>query len=255
MLSIGIAIALTLVGQDQSKSPAAKVLIEKMMNRYYSAQTLTGTIKLTVSTEAGSASLDTVLQYERPAKLYIRQQKNVANPDPGQPSKWLVTSDGTTFSYDIPNHKYESAPGLRLAEPVSNPRVKTVHTVATIYSAASKSIGDRSMPLDIAISGRDDLLYRRAQWLTFKVIGNKEVAGRPVSLVGGDYRPYAGAEAIGKYQMAITPEGDLLQYVEETNVAVGEGGNVQTVRITSQWDVNLVVGGKVDPGLFKVVLR
>ena len=43
MLSIGIAIALTLVGQDQSKSPAAKVLIEKMMNRYYSAQTLTGT--------------------------------------------------------------------------------------------------------------------------------------------------------------------------------------------------------------------
>ena len=110
MLSIGIAIALTLVGQDQSKSPAAKVLIEKMMNRYYSAQTLTGTIKLTVSTEAGSASLDTVLQYERPAKLYIRQQKNVANPDPGQPSKWLVTSDGTSFSYDIPNHKYESAP-------------------------------------------------------------------------------------------------------------------------------------------------
>jgi hypothetical protein len=43
--------------------------------------------------------------------------------------------------------------------------------------------------------------------------------------------------------------------VEETNVAVGEGGNVQTVRITSQWDVNLVVGGKVDPSLFKVVLR
>lgn len=254
MLNVGIAVALSILAQDGT-SPSAKGLIEKMMSRYYAAQTLTGKIKLTVSTKAGSASLETEVQYERPSKLYLRQQKNVASPDPSQPSKWLVTSDGKTFSYDVPNERYEASPGLRLVEPVSNVRVKTVHTIASIYAAASKSIGDRSMPLDMAISNRDDLVYRRAQWATYQIRGTKEISGRQANLIGGDFRPYAGAEVIGKYQMAITNEGDLLQYVEETNVAVGEGANSQIVRVTSQWDVDLKVGGAVSPALFKVVIR
>jgi hypothetical protein len=111
------------------------------------------------------------------------------------------------------------------------------------------------MPLDMAISNRDDLVYRRAQWATYRIIGTKTLSGRQARLVGGDFRPYSGADVIGKYQMAITDEGDLLQYVEESHVAVGEGAGAQTVRITSQWEVDLKVGAVVDPTLFKVVIR
>jgi len=255
MLSLGIAVVVLLVGQGGAETPTAKSLIEKMMNRYHSAQTVVGKVRLTVSTQSGSASMDTELQYERPSKLYMMQKKNVAAPDPTQPSHWLVTSDGSTFSYNIPNDRYDAAPGVRLVEPVANPRVKTVHTIGSIYAAASKSIGDRSMPLDIAIANRSDLIYRRAQWATYTLSGSKEIAGKMAHVVSGSFRPYAGAEVIGKFQMAITDEGDLLQYIEETNVAVGDGANAQTVRITSQWDVTLAVGAKVDPALFKVVLR
>src|SRR5690349_22569 len=83
-------IVVTLTPQGDS----AKELIQKMLARYHAAQTLTGTIKLTVKTEAGAASMDTWIQYERPSKLYIRQKKNSANPDPEAPSSWLITSDG-----------------------------------------------------------------------------------------------------------------------------------------------------------------
>src|SRR5688500_18043298 len=110
--------------QSVPQAPTAKELIEKMLVRYHSAKTLTGKIRLTVSAKGSTASLDTAVQYERPAKLYIQQHKNVANPEPDQPYKWLVTSDGASFSYNIPNDRYPSAPTLRLLEPVANARVR-----------------------------------------------------------------------------------------------------------------------------------
>lgn len=233
-------------------APTAKVLIEKMLARYHAAKTLTGQVKLTVSAEGGSATLNTTIQYERPNKLYLFQQKSSGTPDAESPSKWLVTSDGRIFSYNVPNEKFLAAPGVRLVEPVSNPRAKIEHTIATIYGAAGKSLGDRSTPLDIAIGGRGDLVYRIGQWATREVIGTKEIGGKTVYLVGGQYRPYAGSEVIGKYQMALTPDGDLLQYVDEQVVGV-EGRN--PVKVHSQWDVQFTVDGKVDPALFKVITR
>jgi hypothetical protein len=237
------------------QGPTAKQLVEKMLGRYFGANTLVGQIKLTVATNAGSASLSTNLQFEKPAKLYLYQQKLVSNPDPDQPSRWLVTSDGSMFSYNVPNDKYYSAPGLRLVEPVVNQRAHVTSDYRAIYAAASKSLGDRSMPLDIAISRLDDLKYRRNQWATMSVTGQKDVGGIRAYLVSGDYRDYLGAKVTGKYQMAITEEGDLLQYAEDTHIAVGEGANTQTVEVINTWDVSLKVNAAVDPALFKVVVK
>ncbi len=251
MLSQTVAL-LSMYAYGFQEPPSAKSLIDNMLAHYHGAKTITGNIKLTVAAAQGSASLSTQLQYERPAKLYILQQKQVANPDPEFPSKWLVTSDGSMFSYSVPNDKFLAAPTLRLVEPVKNPRVKIEHTIATIYGASAKSIGDRSMPLDIAIAGRDDLVYRIAQWETREINGSKVIGGKNCWLVTGKYRPYAGAQAVGTYQMAITKEGDLLQYVEKQSVAADRGIQVEVV---SQWDVNLTVDGKVDPALFKVIVK
>lgn len=233
-------------------APTAKDLIEKMLAKYHAAKTLTGQVKLTVSAEGGSASLSSTLQYERPNKLYLYQQKLSGTPDPESPSKWLITSDGNLFSYNIPNDKFLASPGVRLVEPVQNARARTQHTIATIYAAAGKSLGDRSMPLDIAIGGREDLIFRIGQWATRAVIGTKEVSGKTGYIVGGDYRAYSGSPVLGKFQITVTAEGDLLQYVEEQHVAV-EGRD--KVKVVSQWDVQFAVDGKVDPALFKVVTR
>lgn len=251
MLTHAIALLSVCTGVTQ-QSPSAKVLIEKMLARYHAAKTLTGQVKLTVSAEGGSATLNSTIQYERPSKLYLYQQKTTGTPDTESPSKWLVTSDGRIFSYNVPNEKFLAAPGVRLVEPVSNPRAKTEHTIATIYGAAGKSLGDRSMPFDIAIGGREDLVFRIGQWETRETRGTKEIGGKTAYLVKGKYRPYAGALTIGEFQMAITAEGDLLQYVEEQHVGV-EGRN--PVKVHSQWDVQFNVDGKVDPALFKVITR
>ncbi len=249
------AIALLAFSTCHSGQASARDLIQKMLTVYHGAKTMTGTIKLTVSTTSGSASLDTALQFERPSKFYLRQRKLVANPDPEQPTEWLVSSDGKLFSYPVPNDKYANAMGVRLVEPVANPRAGSIHDLASIYAAASKSIGDRSMPLDIAIAARGDLVYRRAQWATYAVVGEKQVRGKKANLISGDFRQYSGAVVTGIYQMAVTDTGELLQYVEVTNVAVGDGPNSQTVRITSQWEVDLTINGKVDPTLFKVLVK
>ncbi|MBC8063287.1 MAG: hypothetical protein H7Y17_00530, partial [Chlorobia bacterium] len=166
------------------------------------------------------------------------------------------TSDGNKFSYQIENSSYHRAPGLRLTEPVANPRVGVTHTLASIYAASSKSIGDRSTPLDIAISAPGDLVYRAGQWgKGYGKEGKKEINGKSAFLVGGEFRPYAGAEATGRYHMAITEGGELLEYIEVIKVAVGDGPNPQIVEVTSRWDVNLIINGKVDPSLFRVVSR
>jgi hypothetical protein len=254
MLTQAIAI-LALSASAAPQEPTAKDLIQKMLGRYYAAKTLVGKIRLTVSTETGSASLDTVLQYERPAKLYIKQQKSVANPDPEVPSTWLVTSDGNTFSYQVPNDRYAASPGLRLVEPVHNQRVNVTQDIGSIYAASSKSIGDRSTPLDIAISARSDLAYRRDQWMNYRIQGTQQMRGKNAYLVVGDFREYAGALKSGTYRMAITADGELLQYAEEIHVAVEAGHNPKSVRVMSVWDVDLQIDGKVDPALFRVVVR
>jgi hypothetical protein len=252
MLTQAIAILAACTNPIQ-EAPTAKYLIEKMLGRYHSAKTVTGKIRLTVNAEGNSASLDTTLQYERPAKLYVFQKKDVANPDPEQPSKWLITSDGISFSYNIPNDDYQPGVAVRLTEPVDNIRVRVTHDIGSIYAASSKSIGDRSMPLDIAIAARTDLMYRRNQWVDFAAAGEKEIRGKHAYIVSGGYRQVAGGPATGTYQMAITKDGDLLQYVEKARFGVGDGAASRPVWITSQWDVELVVNGPVNQGLFKVI--
>jgi hypothetical protein len=238
------------------QEPTAKDLIQKMLAVYHGAKTLTGTVQLTVTAEgAGSATLNTNLQFERPAKLYLFQKKQAQNPDPEQPSQWLVTSDGEKFSYQIPNDRYPSAPGLRLVEPVVNPRVNVNHTIGSIYAASSKSIGDRSMPLDIAIAERNDLVYRRGQWMTYGNSGSKDIRGKTGYIVGGKFRMYASGPETGTYQMVITSDGELLQYVEKVNVATSQDQNPNYVTVVSQWDVDLKINGAVNAALFKVVVK
>lgn len=255
MLSQAVVLLAVCCGTSQQE-PTAKDLIQKMLVTYHEAKTLTGSVHLTVSAQgAGSASLNTNIQYERPSKLYLFQKKQVSNPEPDVPLQWLITSDGNMFSYQVPNDKWASAPGLRLVEPVNNPRVSKPQTIANIYAASSKSIGDRSMPLDIAIADRNDLIYRRGQWIDYALTGQKEINGRTGSIIKGKLRMYSGAEQAGEYQMVVTKEGELLQYVEQVKVATGDGPNPPFTTITSQWNVDFKVNGKVDPALFKVIVR
>lgn len=240
------------IASAHAQAPTSKELIEKMLNRYYAANTLTGKVRLTVAAQGATASLDTEVQFEKPSKLYIHQQKNVADPDPSRPTSWLVTSDGVKYTYDAPiltNGLGASRSGTRLKEDVLDPRTGTKNDVKMIYAVARPTLGDFSMPLDIALAHPANLRYRRGQWIDHAVTGTKEIRGKTAYIVSGKYRINQGEPESGRYQMAITADGDLLQYVESIVVGVGS----KNVEIISQWDVDFTINGPVNPALFKVV--
>src|SRR4051812_2027201 len=98
LTTLAVTLALCAPG-PKPQANAASQLVSKMLKYYSGAQSITGTITYTASDGAGSAQLITVLQYEKPSKLYIKQYK-------GGPHQmmWLVTSDGKYFSYNAPDN-------------------------------------------------------------------------------------------------------------------------------------------------------
>ncbi len=239
MIATVLALVVTFAGPVQEPTPSAKIGF--MLAKYNSARTLTGTIVKTEGNSQESGQLITDLQYERPAKLYIRQTRQTISG-----GAWTVTSDGKYFSYDKPDT--ESHGRGRLLEEVDGKygRLK----IAEIYAASSKSLADRSAPLDMAISRPEDLQFLRNQWATVNSGGTKEVGGEKFYVVSGKWRTYGEDQVSGNYEMWISATNDLRMYVVRELIIVG---GAETLLI-HKWDVNLKVDDQVNPKLFKVIL-
>ncbi len=261
LATLAVSVVLT-GGAPAQQSPAGK-LVSKMLQLYASAQSLTGTITLTASDKNGKAQLVTKLQYQKPSKLYIRQDKGGR-----QPQTWLVTSDGMAFSYDPPDNLPLAQPG-RVKEKVrqlvpnevdrdskGNPiPVYRDYEVGQIYAvAAVGSLGDRSTPLDIAIGRIEDLSHDKATWMTMQWGGKVTFNGVEANLIKGKWREYGDqvsdpAYAPGDYEMIVTDDGKLLRY----GIAQMMSGNGIQAEVNLVWDVDLRINDKPDPGLFRVV--
>ena len=263
-----IAVSMVLFGQGQQVPVnISKQLIGKMLQYYADAKTMTGTITLTATDGGGQAQLETQFQFEKPSKLYIRQAKGGANP-----VQWRVTSDGAMFSYDspdvLPGGEQGGAQRPRLLESidqvvadqyVKGPNGKPVpkhenYDVKKIYAVAAASIGDRSVPLDIAIGRSEDLHHDVLTWMTVESNGKVSVNGVEGSSIVGKWREYGDQEtdprnARGEYELVITDEGKLLRYTIVQNI--GQANKFAQLR--EIWNVDLIVNGKPDSSLFKVV--
>jgi outer membrane lipoprotein-sorting protein len=232
------------MGQEAPR-PTASALVSKVLAYYSGAQSMVGTIRFTQTAQSRSVVVETNLQFERPSKLYIRQELIA-----GERMLWLVVSNGTEFSYNTP----ENLPGAtnlpRLIESVSQNGLTL--DVPKIYKAAASSIGDRSAPLDIAIGHPEDLKSLTFQWATLESRGRVRLGEEEVDLVAGRWRPYGSAPASGQYEMYISPTGELRRYVVLESVSP-QGANGAVLEIRSVWDVRLKVGAAVNQALFKII--
>jgi len=257
MLTI-LAFSLTLLGQAAPAQNPAAQLVSKMLAYYSNAPTMTGTITLTASDGKGQVQVVTHLQYQRPSKLYIRQEKEGRDP-----LQWLTVSDGKLFSYDSP----ANLPGRqhRLIESVyqlianeftsDGSAVHRDYNVGEIYSVvAEASLGDRSVPLDIAIGRVEHLNHDVLTWMTVESGGKATLNGTDVNVINGKWREYGNQVsdpqyAPGTYEMLITDGGKLVRYTIKRKVGPKESGGVL---LTEAWDVDLTVNGKPDPNLFRL---
>jgi hypothetical protein len=245
------ALFLTLIaapGEDQQpQQPAqqATPLILKMIDRYTGAKSMTGTIRLTQTAGNQSGTLDTVVQFEQPSKLYIRQQLNTASK-----KTWLITSDGKTFSFNKP----EDTPGddrMRLMEPVKHPKTGEVHDVRKIFLVTAQVLGDRSSPLMLAIGCDVDVKLFKAQLAQYRYEGKVKLGDEEVHAISGRWRENAATDPKADFELYITDAGDMRRYAIRQVVQPDQRSGPVTV--VSTWDVNLTVDGTPDQSLFKVV--
>ncbi len=238
-------LGLSLINAPRQDLPSPAALITKMFDTYYYAQTISGKIHYTISAPVGSATLDTDVQIERPGKLYIRQFKPT-----GDKKVWIVTADGTSVSYGAPRDT-PVPDNMRLQEKVGP--MYPLKDLRDAYAAASSSIEDRSVPLDVAVGKTTDLDHIRYQFKSLKNEGKTQVDGKTAYVIGGDWKEYGDAPVSGKFQMVVSETGELYRYVVRRVLAVSEAKNVPPQPITQTWDVNLTVNGPVNEDLFTIV--
>lgn len=240
MLTTCVLLA-SMVQGDQGQTPGQ--LVSKMLARYNAAKSLTGEIVLTQSAGEKQLTAKTAIQIDRPDKLYVRQDTRFLN----EPRTFLIVSDGKRFAYDVPMLEINNSKGKRLLEPMS--QAGRQMNIGDVYAAASLSIQDRSAPLDIAISRGDDLKFLKGQWADMEFHGKEEINGKTARLIVGAWRENPRATPSGRYQMAITDDGELLRYATQITIQIE---NVGTAQVTSVWKVNLDVNGKPNASLFTV---
>lgn len=238
-----------LVSTPQDIKPAD--LVSKMLARYHDAKTLSGTVLMTQSAAGRKVYTETSIQYEKPAKLYIKQVLKAS-----EPRQWLVTSDGTNFSYDVPNDQRDNnwIKEARLVEMIG--AGAAAPSLSEIYRAVTRSLGDRSAALDVAIGRLEDLKFLRGQWKTLDSGPQVEVEGEKLYSIQGLWREYGDAQIhSGTYQMFLNAEGDLRRYEVRVSMRLplGNGQVSEPQEILTSWDVRFKVNGSVVPELFKLV--
>ncbi|HVL39076.1 MAG TPA: hypothetical protein VM328_06765, partial [Fimbriimonadaceae bacterium] len=199
-------------------------------------------------------TVESLLQYERPSKIYLRQVRKSSDP-----FTYVLSSDGKHFTYDAPdsNLKFAKSNRDRIQEsievPQADPTAAPVRlNIGDMYAAAAFSLGDRSAPFDIAIGRIEDLRFLTGQWPALSYQGITELRGERVHVIHGHWRPSDAVErATGQFELYISETFDLRRYVVRERAQLAARSEIA---IVSDWSVNLLVGGKPDPNLFKLVL-
>jgi hypothetical protein len=256
MTALTAALILTCAQQTPAQAPAAvespAALIGKMFAKYASADTLLGQIRLTQSVGQVSVVVTTDFQMEKPAKLYIRQQRGGSDP-----KMWLVTSNGVLFSYNRPEgiggpdrfvenvHVQDKVPGLDVQRDIRL-------TNQDIYVAARKSLGDRNAAMDIAIGRTDDLRALASQWVKFANYGKFKVNDVETNKIMGGFAGFIGQPPSGTFELYITDDGELIRYVVREKQTFPDLSK-ETYEVVSIWDSKLLINAKVNPAFFEVV--
>lgn len=241
MLGPMVALAL-LAPQGQTQSAAA--LLTKMFSYYSDAKVVSGKAKMVQSAAGHSVTIDTDFQYEKPAKLFVRQTLSGS-----QPRRWLVTSDGRYFSYDAPVPSDQQP--RRLVEPVS----EETSTVTGIYHATGTSLGDRNLVLDLTMGDDRDWKFIRSQWATLEYGGKTKLGDVDVNVIKGTWREYQTAPASAQFTMFVTDEGQLKAYKMHEVVSVGNVGQqaMPPTPVDTQWEFTVDTKAKPDASLFAIV--
>ena len=235
--------------QETGPKPAA--LLGKMFARYAEANALSGRVNYrqvgTANGQSAELTVTTEFAILRPAQLRIVQSSSKHKQ-----KKFVVTSDGNEFTYDVPD--LEAGPNLRLSQPAVDPA--GAPNVGRLLAFSRASLPDSRSPfLAVACGAVWDLKNLQGQWASLQSGGPGDVNGVACHIVKGKWRQAASQSPTGTFAAWITPEGDLLKYSTEEKLDFNDENKkpLGTATILSEWTGTVTLNPVIADGTFKVV--
>lgn len=244
-----ICFCLSLKVQEVQLEKNPSVVVSKMLQRYASAESLSGKIVQEVADGAGKVKTTTDVRFIRPNYVFIEQDNKGRN---GLNRK--LVSDDKKFMYTPP----DSTPvGVKprqflielrhLKNPANN--VETVLYMGDMYNAAHVSLAPSTI-LDLAIAFPKHLEdFARINIATIQLAGMVDVQGKQAYRITGKWRPYVGQNTeTGYYELLVSTSFDVLRFsLSETYSVQG-----RSVKLTITETADLKVNAEVDRSIFKV---
>ncbi|MBS1718129.1 MAG: hypothetical protein JSS72_10415 [Armatimonadetes bacterium] len=232
----------TLVDPPVHTSTPAQLLTRVFM-RYMTAERLTAKITLKVTTGMGdSGVMDTIIQYEKPSLVYIKQSQ-------GSENKYII-SDGKMFTY--PRPPYVHGDSSQFIEPVVNHGFPL--DTRDIYGVGAVALLDRSIPLDILMGRAVDVKQAATCWIDLRDAGTVDYNGVVARRIVGRWRPEPTGDEAGKYEILIDEKTlSLLHYkVQQMISPADQKGRILTpTTYTSDYSITSDTTSPVDRSLFK----
>lgn len=247
-------IALALIAQQPAEAPKASELFNKMLNKYYTAKTIKGTIQFNqTAVETGTkVTITTSLQAMKPNLFIVEQNRSPQSADPALLNQFLAISDGTNMAYSVPKGAlpwtdYSSGKHSRFYE-------KAPKTISEALDAFCTFTLDRSLPLALALYNPYEVERVTKKLSNLQVLDEVETSGKKAYRIQA---AYTFAEAVPEKNIAairipayifIDKEYNLVGLVWQETVV---DGGVKLI-LNNQWVVDLQPDAEVDKNQFRV---
>lgn len=237
------AIAAILPAQAAEPVLPITALVSNMFRKYSGASVIQAVVKTTASDGAGTVTVDTTLQFERPSKVYLQQVEKSGR----RSNTYFIVSDGKNFMYPSPGQSLPD-PSRYLTDPVLALDGVT-YDVGAIVATGSMGIAERSPVIDIFTGRNVDMADVRATWASIRDGGAVQFGGKPARRATGSWRRNGNAPATGTFEIFLSEDADLLGYriVEYLGRVRG-----RDARLTITYTVDARVNGTADQSLFSL---
>ncbi len=245
-----LVLLLSMVSAPQGEAAGTKStpseILTKMFARYASANSISGTIAMTQSANGASIHTNTELQFDRPSQLYLRQVR-----DGSTARQWLVTSDGTEWTYDRPESQSGAFGKPRYREYVTQHGYRM--TMSDFLTGASSSLGDVNAMLISAMSSKEWMKRLTGQWASLQYDGKSTLDGQSVLKISGQYRENPSLAPSGTFEIYVSEAGDFLRYATRQRMQFPKISQ-DPIEIVTVWNSTLKIGAVTDPKLYRVVI-
>lgn len=246
MMTTLFAAAAILGAQEAPTQWKGPDLVSRMLTTYHNRRSADGTITLVITAANQGIRVNTQLSYLMPSRLYLNQRSEGRTPRSA-----LVISDGKQFMYPAPRTSRVLNQSPFVYERVESANGK-LQLVGDIYGAASSSLVDRSIPLDIVINRRSDLEYMALLLTNLRYTGKKAAGSVEWHTVEGNIRLSPADPPSNRCRFWIDDEFHLRRFETEETYKADDG--VTNITTVWRWDLNITLDevDKIDRNRFTI---